>query len=252
MLIFYILLIVAVGMATYLVGRTTQRGRERSFWIDVCKDLAHQLGTPLSALMGWMEILPTVKDQESALREMNLNLDRLKDVTERLSQVGSPSRFELVSLKEIIADVSVYFRKRLPASEPGIAIEQRVTDDPKARINRRLFEWALEELIRITAETLSPGGGTITLSANVEGENVVLDVIGKARDVEPELSGKTHNAVSLKAQKVQKKGLAVAKYIIEKGHRGRLLIKEDSVEKETTMQIVLKTSIDIGTTNGHE
>ena len=90
---------------------------ERRFWIGVCEEMAHQMGTPLSALMGWLDILPSLQDQNAARIEMNRNLERLQQVSERLSQIGVPSGFEPVYLKDLLAQLSNYATKRMSRGE---------------------------------------------------------------------------------------------------------------------------------------
>jgi len=244
MFLIYAALAVLIGCAAYLGGKRVQRQRERRLWVGVCRDLAHQLGTPLSALMGWMEILPTTKEPESAFREMNRDLERLKIVTERLNRVGSPSKFESVPLRGLIAEVRAYYLKRLPAGDAGIQINEEISGNPTVHGIRVLLAWALEILVKMAIDAVSPEGGTIALRANVEGAHVILDVSDTGRGIEREGRRKILQPGPATRRSGRGAGFSLVKYIMEEIHGGRLAREASSAGQGTILRITLKAETD--------
>jgi signal transduction histidine kinase len=199
---------------------------ERRFWIGVCAEMAHQMGTPLSALMGWLDILPSLQDQTAARIEMNRNLERLQLISERLGQIGVPAGFEPVPLKDILTPLCNYAAKRMPGGEGAQRMQLEIRGNPVAQANPVLLPWALENLVKSAIDAVHDASGRIVLRAYRRKERVFIEI---------EVNGGWD--LSQPAEKVQfpsivtkpdyrAAGLAVGRYIIHAIHGGRLAVKK--------------------------
>jgi len=240
---FYATVIIAVFIAIVLIVRAkaarAARLRERQLWIGISRDIAHQFGTPLSALMGWLDLLPTAKSVESILPEMQRDLERLRTILNRLSQVSGPTRFVSVDLRQMTSDLSSYFQKRLPSGERGVVISVEVAGDPMAVGQPDLLSWALEHLIKNAADALDGRAGKIILRAREEGECVVIQIEDSGRGIPAKLRSKIFAPGFTTKNGGRGLGLALVALIIEDLHHGAVSIKECAVGKGTTISILL-------------
>ena len=229
-------LFVIVG---YTGFRNIKRSEERMVWVGLAKETAHQLGTPLTSLMGWIELLRTGTTKEHALDEMQRDLARLEKVTARFSQIGSDPTMANVRILPVVYDTVDYFRRRLPRSGNPIEILVNFPCDPIIRVNSELFSWVLENLIKNSIDALRATGGTIRISCDEKPDWLHIDVADNgpgipARDrrnvFRPGFSTKTRGS---------RQGLSLARRIIEDQHNGRLFVKESAPGKGTVMRIGL-------------
>ena len=243
MSLLYSTVIVAVFIAVVLIVRAkaawAARLRERQLWTGIARDIAHQFGTPLSALMGWLDLLPTAKSVESILPEMQRDLERLRTILNRLSQVSAPNRFVSISLRQMTSDLRSYFQRRLPAGERGVAISEEITGDPLAQGQPDLLSWALEHLIKNAADALDGQPGRIILRARDEGEKVVIQVEDSGRGIPTKLKSKIFAPGFTTKNGGRGLGLALVTLIIEELHQGKVIIQESTVGKGTTISILL-------------
>jgi len=239
----YSTIFVAVFIVIVLIVRakTTRaaRLRERQLWSGITRDIAHQFGTPLSALMGWLDILPTAKSVESILPEMQHDLERLRSILNRLSQVSAPSRFVLISLRQMTSELRSYFQKRLPSGERGVTITEEISGDPQAQGQPDLLLWALEHLVKNAADALEGRAGRIILRAREEGDNVEIQIEDSGRGIPAKLKLKIFAPGFTTKNGGRGLGLALAVLIIEEQHQGKVIIKESIVGQGTTISILL-------------
>lgn len=162
-----ITLFIAIG---FLGFRTIKANEERRIWVGMAKETAHQLGTPITSLMGWMALLTDQRssaEAEPILEEMEVDLKRLKSVATRFSHIGSVPKLERALLQPLLHDVAAYFRRRLPQSGKMVTIQEDYQPLPEIRFNRELLGWALENLVKNAADALEPSRskGEIRLEA---------------------------------------------------------------------------------------
>lgn len=200
---------------------------ERRFWIGVCEEMAHQMGTPLSALMGWLDILPSLQDQNAARIEMNRNLERLQQVSERLSQIGVPSGFEPVYLKDLLAQLSNYATKRMSRGENAQRIHLELRGNPVAQANPVLLPWALENFIKGSLDAVRDASGPITLRAYERKARVFVEI--EVHGEQDPVSLLETNASSSGRTKPDYRAasLAIGKHIICEIHGGRVVVKKN-------------------------
>lgn len=216
--------------------------RERTLWIGVAEAVAHDMGTPLSAIMGWLEFLPSSEDPAQIAEEINYNLNRLSLLSERLSQIRPPAKIEAIALEEIFSDIKSHFKERLPSGGPEIMISDEVKRAPFVQANRTLLSWVLENLVKNSVEALLQKGGEIILSASQQGSQVTMDISDNAQGISPELQRDIFRPGFTTKRSGRGIGLPLSKYIIEDIHGGEIFLKESHPGQGTTMRIILKAA----------
>ncbi len=237
-------LIVAIGLVGGILIHWQKLKAERTqndlLWNGICKDLAHQMGTPLSALMGWLEMLPTLADPHTALEEMRRNLDRLKVVGERLTQVGSPNRRETVSLAQAVSTVQVYFSKRLPSGQNAVILEKEISGDPLVRAQAELLDWIMEMLVKESIGDLTEAGGKITLRAYAKAERGILEIENEGNNGDGHKANNTSPADRSILKGGRSPNLPLAKFIVENNFGGLFQVQPAPMGHGTTISIYLK------------
>jgi hypothetical protein len=224
-----------------------RRNEQRLIWVGMAKETAHQLGTPLSSLLGWIELLRTKIDNssESTLNEMQRDVERLTKVASRFSQIGSEADLKEQDLVPILEEVVRYFRRRLPHTGKEVHLEI-INENPSGlcpvAINRDLFEWVLENLIKNSLDAIEKPKGKITLELKPVLDNrhhVMLDIRDNGRGIDPAIRKNIFRPGFSTKKRGWGLGLSLAKRIIEDYHRGKLFLKETRVGEGATMRILI-------------
>ena len=233
-------------LVAFLGFWSIKKSEEQFIWVGLTKETAHQLGTPLSSLMGWLELLKSGKrgdEIENVLPEMDNDLNRLSKVAARFSQIGSRSGFKRQNTTPILKDAVSYFQRRLPQMGKEVKIIEQYDRIPLLNINRDLFEWVIENLIKNSLDAMKKKKGVIEISSGtVEGEpsQVYIDIKDNGKGIIP----KNRRRVFKPGYSTKKRGwglgLNLAKRIVEEFHHGKLFIKDTKADEGTTMRIVLK------------
>ena len=211
-------------------------------WIGLAKETAHQLGTPTSSLLGWIEYLRSQPVDQEAVEEMNKDLTHLLKIVDRFSKIGSETVLQKATVYEVVGEAVMYFRKRIPRNVTldynGLAIAPI-----EANINPALFEWVVENLMKNALDALQ-GHGSIDVRLSMDDQNVMIDVkdTGKGipksnwkRIFEPGFTTKTRGWGL---------GLSLSRRIIEEYHNGRIAVVESEPGKGTMIRITLKRFFD--------
>lgn len=224
-----------------------KRSEQSNIWVGMAKETAHQLGTPLSSLMGWIEMMKAIGDddpgQVEAIAEIEHDVQRLQKVTERFSKIGSKPSLKEESLNDVVTSVAQYFIKRLPSRADIKNIDIKVEADSQvtAPVNRELFEWVIENLIKNALDAIEDGVGVITISIERKGKTALVDV----KDTGKGLDMRYKKDIFRPGYSTKKRGwglgLSLSKRIIETYHKGRLFVKESKLGKGTTFRIKLPT-----------
>ncbi len=222
-----------------------KRSEQSNIWVGMAKETAHQLGTPLSSLMGWIEMMKEYSGENpkqlSTISDMEQDLNRLQKVTERFSKIGSRPSLKEEDLGEVISSVIAYFRQRLPSRfgqgrNIDIILEG---DSARARINRELFEWVIENLVKNGIDAMEGNQGKIVFSVSSRGGAIYIDVkdTGKGIDMKSKKDiFRPGYSTKLRGWGL---GLSLSKRIIETYHGGKIFVKESRVGKGTTFRIKL-------------
>jgi two-component sensor histidine kinase len=223
-----------------------KRSEQSNIWVGMAKETAHQLGTPLSSLMGWIEMMKGYASdnpkQLTTIREMENDLQRLQQVTERFSKIGSKPSLKEEDLHEVIESIIAYFKKRLPSrfgEKANIDIGIETDEHVRANINRELFGWVIENLIRNALDAMEDGRGSITFSISSKGGAITVDVRDTGKGIDMKQRQDIFRPGYSTKQRGWGLGLSLSKRIIETYHKGKLAVKESKLGKGTTFRIKL-------------
>ncbi len=214
--------------AGYLAYRFALRGERARIFAAMARESAHQLGTPLSSLAGWIEQLREKGDPASRGIAEHLADDyaRLERVARRFERIGQPARRDPVDLSDLAEGVAAYFRPRLPTLARRITLDVRCDSAaPVVQGDPLLLEWALEVLVKNAVDALKGRSGGIVLSVTDEPDDVVLRVADDGPGVPREMRNRLFEAGASSKEKGWGLGLALARRIVEVGHDGRLVLE---------------------------
>jgi signal transduction histidine kinase len=212
---------------------------ERLLWEGVARELAHQMGTPLSALMGWMEILPQMKDISHLADDLNPSLERLTEVCERLNQLASPIKAEKVDLQILLTDLKAFFGAKLPAIGKQITIDVQVTGRSIIAGIPILLVWAFEHLLKNAIDACSDGVGEIYFNVSSTDTKVLVELKDNGTGIPLRDQTKIFRAGYSTKLGGRGMGLAIAKYIIERKHQGEILLISTKTGIGSTFQVAL-------------
>ena len=233
------LLVVALFIIVTLIAiQTKNKSTQNQVWAGMAKETAHQLGTPISSLEGWVEMLRESPGNEKISIEMSKDVERLKLVSDRFGKIGSTPKLEP---HDIIFQVEkmVNYIKRRSTDKVNFVIHDFGQQDVTAMINVPLFDWVIENLLKNALDAMD-GHGSITVSIKAETTQVIIDVTDSGKGI-----SKKNIPMVFKPGFTTKKrgwglGLSLSKRIIEQYHKGELFVKSSEINKGTTFRIVLK------------
>ena len=221
----------------YLIFSTFRRAEQNQVWAGMAKETAHQLGTPLSSLMAWIEILKSQGVDPSTLEEMNKDIFRLQMITDRFSKIGSEGNLESHSIHDVIEKTIHYLRPRISNKVEIKLAEENA--NLRAKLNAPLFEWVIENLIKNAVDAME-AQGSITIAVHDKGKQVFVEITDTGKGI-PSNKLKT---IFEPGYSTKKRGwglgLALAKRIVEYYHKGEIFVLESEVNKGSTFRIVLK------------
>ncbi|HDL78340.1 MAG TPA: HAMP domain-containing histidine kinase, partial [Bacteroidetes bacterium] len=230
----------------FLGYATVKRSEQRLIWVGMAKETAHQLGTPLSSLMGWIELLEersnNQKDISGIAMEMNQDIQRLQKVATRFSKIGSKSDLEERNIHKIIENVVVYFRRRLPQLGKKVEIIENFAELPPVPVNQDLMEWVLENLIKNALDAIDKDDGRITISTGMlesKKNTIFIDISDNGKGIRYSDRKNVFKPGFSTKKRGWGLGLNLTRRIVEEYHHGRLIIKESHPGAGTTMQIEL-------------
>lgn len=246
---FVLLGIFLVFMAVAIQGlRYLKLSEQRSIWVGLAKETAHQLGTPLSAMLGWVQVIKdraTEKgydDIRSQIEEMEVDLARLNKVTERFSKIGStPERAE-IDLNAVLERTVAYFHKRLPSLKSNSRLS--LTCEPGLRVlgNDELLEWVFENLIKNAVDALGTGGGAIDVRAVHADRYVDVTVHDTGRGIPGTFRDQVFRPGFSTKRRGWGLGLALTRRIVKEYHDGSIRLVDSRPGKGTTFLVRLPTA----------
>lgn len=204
------------------------------------KETAHQLGTPISSLMAWMEIIKSSpKDVDATLvEEMEKDLQRLNLVTERFSKIGSEPVLKEANIHEVISTALDYMEKR-SSKKVNFVYHENNAFETICMINIPLFEWVIENLAKNAIDAMN-GEGTITCTLNDTGRSVCIDFSDTGKGLKANQFKTIFNPGFTTKKRGWGMGLSLVKRIIETYHQGKIYVRHSEVSKGTTIRIELK------------
>ncbi|MBL7191393.1 HAMP domain-containing histidine kinase [bacterium] len=223
----------------YLGFKNIKTNEQRSVWVGMARETAHQLGTPISSLLGWMELLKTEESAEMLIPEMESDIARLEKITARFSQIGSEVKLNRQRIIPIIQESMEYFRRRIPQTKRKVQLVERYECDPWLMVNAYLLEWVIENLVRNGLDAIKGDTGIITVSLSEKDNFIAVDVTDTGHGIE-----KINYRNIFRPGYTSKKrgwgvGLSLAKRIIADYHQGKIFVKESHPGQGTTIRILL-------------
>lgn len=224
-------------LIAYVLFNTSRRSEQNQVWVGLAKETAHQLGTPLSSMMAWVELMKMEGKDNEVVKEIEKDVQRLETITERFSKIGSLTNLEEENLVKIIYNSVDYIKSRTSKNIKFI-INQPENIIIIAPVNLNLFEWVIENLCKNAVDAMS-GIGTIKLEINEDEKQVFIDVCDTGKGI-PRSKFKT---VFIPGYTSKKRGwglgLSLSKRIIDNYHSGRIFVKSSTLNKGTTFRIIL-------------
>jgi signal transduction histidine kinase len=231
------LLLVGLFVALLMALITTQsRSTQNQVWAGMAKETAHQLGTPLTSLQGWLEVLREQKPADSMLDEMEKDINRLKLVSERFGKIGSTPQLEICDIVQLTEAIVAYMKKRAS----GKVVFEVKSDQPEIKIpvSTTLLEWVLENLMKNALDAME-GKGMISITIKDDLTNVILDVSDTGKGITSSNLQKVFQPGYTTKKRGWGLGLSLSKRIVELYHKGQLYVKHSEPGRGTTFRIVL-------------
>jgi len=236
----FVSLFILVG---YLGFSYVRRNEQSNLWVGMAKEAAHQLGTPISSLMGWSEIL-RMEDEPSVHRiagELDKDVNRLQRVANRFSKIGSEPVLSTLALSPAIGHVVDYIQRRLPQMSKQVTLSSEVPDDIYASLNAELFEWVIENLVKNAIDATEGVEGEIFVNTQKIGDNIVIDVSDNGKGISKRDAKNIFRPGFSTKKRGWGLGLSLAKRIVEDYHGGELSVLESRPGK-TVFRIVLRSA----------
>ena len=234
-------ILISVGFIGY---KSIAKAEQRSIWVGMAKETAHQLGTPISSIKGWLELLKTERDDKligEAVREMIYDVDRLTRVASRFSNIGSTLELQPIVVSDVIEEVLDYFRSRVPRMRRSIVLESRYDNLSQVMGNRELLNWAFENLVKNSLVSIGREDGLISVRGMMTKNyrHIILDFKDNGCGIAPA----DQNLIMKPGFTTKKRGwglgLSLVKRIIEEYHSGTITLLESKPDVATTFRIVL-------------
>lgn len=233
------LCIVALFIIITLIAITTQHtSTQNQVWAGMAKETAHQLGTPLSSLQGWVELLKDKEENKKIANEMSKDVDRLKLVSDRFGKIGSIPQLEEINIIEQVESMVAYIKRRSP-DRIYFNLNTFNETEIKAMINAPLFDWVIENLLKNALDAMD-GKGRITITIKDETTQVLIDVADTGKGISKQNTKKVFQPGFTTKKRGWGLGLSLSKRIIEQYHKGQLFVKQSEAGKGTTFRIILK------------
>lgn len=230
-------------LTAYVAFSSARKAEQDQVWVGMAKETAHQLGTPISSLMAWVELMKSRFNAEDdpLIAEMENDIKRLEVITDRFSKIGSKPIVEDHVVYTVIYNFVAYFKLR---TSDKIIFKITGDDQVRALLNVPLFDWVIENLLKNAANAIENEGTiTINIIENLAKEEVFIDVTDTGKGI----ARSKFDAVFQPGYTTRKRGwglgLSLTKRIIENYHNGQIFVKESELEKGTTFRIILKSSI---------
>lgn len=239
-----ILIIALFLLIAYLLFSYARKAEQNQVWAGMAKETAHQIGTPLSSLIAWIELLKMEDSNFEGIREMEKDVERLETITERFSKIGSTPVLENADLIKLLEETVEYLRPRT-SKKISYTLQAPLQERIILPMNEALFQWVIENLCKNAIDAMN-GQGKIVIAVKTEGSQVIIDISDTGKGI-----AKSELKAVFKPGYTSKKrgwglGLTLAKRIIKDYHKGKIFVRTSAINEGTTFRIVLKKKGDRG------
>jgi anti-sigma regulatory factor (Ser/Thr protein kinase) len=224
-------------LIAYILFSTARKVEQNQVWVGMAKETAHQLGTPLSSLIAWLEHLRSKGLDPETATEIEKDVKRLETITERFSKIGSVPKLDRVDLVNVLHD-SVNYMKLRTSKNVAFAINSGNQKEIFAQLNVPLFEWVIENLIRNAVDAMN-GSGSIIITIADQTQFVYIDITDTGKGIPKSKYKTVFEPGYTTKQRGWGLGLSLTKRIIENYHSGKIFVKSSEIDKGTTFRIVL-------------
>jgi len=217
---------------------SSKRAEQNKVWVGLSKETAHQLGTPISSLMAWVEILKETHPDDELIPEIDKDVKRLQLVADRFSKIGSLPEPTETSLKEVVDHVVDYMDRR--TSKTIEMVKEFPAGDIRVSLNQQLFEWVIENLCKNAVDAMGGQQGRITIRVDESETRAIVEVSDTGKGIPKKDVGNVFRPGFTTKKRGWGLGLSLAKRIVEEYHDGHIFVKQSEVGKGTTFRIELK------------
>lgn len=225
-------------IVTLLALRSNYKSVQNQLWAGMAKETAHQLGTPVSSLEGWVEMMKEKPENEKLVQELQKDVSRLRLVSDRFGKIGSTPHLEPFNIIEQINNMVDYIKKRA-AGKVGFVVNTHGVQQISAMISGPLFDWVIENLLKNSLDAME-GKGTITIDIQNGVDTVTIDVTDTGKGISRQNISKVFKPGFTTKKRGWGLGLTLSKRIIQQYHGGQIFVKNSEVGRGTTFRIVLK------------
>jgi signal transduction histidine kinase len=235
-----LLSLLVLAVLAYLVFSSSRTAEQNRVWVGLAKETAHQLGTPIASMMGWVELFRSMPEQYSdeITDEIEKDVKRLETITTRFSSIGSVPVMNDEDVAELVGPFLIYLQRRI-STKVKITFLNQLPPNYTARLNRSLFEWVIENLCKNAVDAMS-GIGSIEVLMAQQGNEIYIDIADTGKGILKKSWKKVFSPGFSTKKRGWGLGLTLAKRIIEEYHGGKLYIKNSEIDKGTTFRIMLK------------
>lgn len=223
---------------SYLAFSVSRKAEQNQVWVGMSKETAHQLGTPISSLLAWLEIMKETEPQNKMIDEVEKDIKRLETITERFSKIGSAPKLILDDIIKVI-NHSISYIKNRSSNKINFILDFNQNHELLVPLNIPLFEWVIENLCKNAIDAMS-GSGTISIKISDHVQVVYIDLNDTGKGIPKSKYKTVFNPGYTTKKRGWGLGLSLAKRIVEVYHSGKIFIKNSEINKGTTFRIVLK------------
>ena len=231
-------------LAGFIGYANIKRSEQRHIWVGMAKETAHQLGTPISSIMGWLEVMRSRQDQggDTICDELEKDLNRLERVSKRFSQIGSRPDLKKGDLAGLLKEVTAYIRRRAPQMGRRVTISEQLDRVPPVALNAELFGWAVENILKNSLDAMDKDKGNVDvrLGEDAQSNLVWIEIADNGRGMEPAQARRIFRPGFSTKKRGWGLGLTLARRIIAEYHGGKVFVKETRPKEGTTIRIELK------------
>ena len=243
----FILISFFIGFG-YLIFSAARRSEQNQVWVGMAKETAHQLGTPIAAILGWIEHLraahETDEETQDVVKELENDVTRLSLVADRFSKIGSAPELVTVNIYEELDRCREYMQRRSPRKVKFQFPNVDIAPNLSVKINAHLFDWVVENLLRNSIDAMEGGEGTLTAKIHEETHWVSIDITDTGKGIPKNKFYTVFQPGYTTKKRGWGLGLSLAKRIIENYHGGKIFVKESEPNKATTITIKMPKTMD--------
>lgn len=226
---------------SYLAFNYSKVAEQNQVWVGLTKETAHQLGTPISSLMAWVEMLREMPEMEGkgVVEELDKDIKKLQIITERFSSIGSTPTLKIENVSALVNNVFSYLRPRV-SSKIKFDVEM-VSDNISAMVHAPLFEWVIENICKNSVDAIKESGKISARVLRGSGGKVFIDITDTGKGMSSVVAANIFNAGYTTKKRGWGLGLTLAKRIVEKYHKGRIYVRSSQENVGTTFRIELQS-----------